>query len=511
MRTLVVKWDKKQKFDQTDILDKLLTEITRINVPLTAVNGTILLTIYENQINFRAINRAALVENFIETLLDKGSPTTIERRTFDFTNQKHLLSHVAAWMADWNCYVVKKRLARDYIQAYLDDIGLGNNADTILAGFIKARIFESRPGDRIAFRYRAFLEYFIANQMQVNPVFRDWILHDQRYLGFVNEIQYYAGINRADNNLLELVSARFEGIREAAVKELGWNPVLGSLEKFQLPSDGTDADNILREYERQVGASPLSPEERDAVLEGDLPADAANRQEVFRPQAIDLGHRLILGLTLYSGLIRNLELVSNQSKRKHLDAALDAWGLFLMASLQIVPQLAKHRKLKVNGVLYEVLVPHHFTEAQTARTIYLAMPTSLAGLVWATLGTEKLELQLTQPSLDDAIEPGIINFIRGSLCADLKIGRWSGMMASFATRYRGSPYLLQVLLWKMRDLHVMGEVSSTESAAFKEVIADVVSTLRGGTHKERLRTKSDHLQKLTRDDYVRRLRTSQSD
>ena len=45
------------------------------------------------------------------------------------------------------------------------------------------------------------------------------------------------------------------------------------MDKFELPSDATNANDILTEFERQMGAAPLSPEERDALLKGDLPTD----------------------------------------------------------------------------------------------------------------------------------------------------------------------------------------------------------------------------------------------
>ena len=86
MRRLVGKWDVANRFNHEELLNKLVTEIVRINVPLTAVNGTILLSIYENQVNFRAINRAVLVENFVEALLERARQSPSERRTFDFTN-----------------------------------------------------------------------------------------------------------------------------------------------------------------------------------------------------------------------------------------------------------------------------------------------------------------------------------------------------------------------------------------------------------------------------------------
>src|SRR3546814_1342499 len=66
---------------------------------------------------------------------------------------------------------------------------------------------------RSCFRYRAFLEYFIASQMDISPDFRSWVLDDSRYLSFVNELNYYAGLERSDAELLAVIGDRFQKLR----------------------------------------------------------------------------------------------------------------------------------------------------------------------------------------------------------------------------------------------------------------------------------------------------------
>jgi hypothetical protein len=73
MRLLVDKWDAKRVLDQDLVLDRLVTDIVHINEPLTAVNGSILLSILEEHSQFTPINKAVLIERFVETLLQKGS------------------------------------------------------------------------------------------------------------------------------------------------------------------------------------------------------------------------------------------------------------------------------------------------------------------------------------------------------------------------------------------------------------------------------------------------------
>jgi hypothetical protein len=53
MRSLVEKWGPSGRLNTEAILDRLSQEFAGINIPVTAVNGTILLTIYEAESAFK--------------------------------------------------------------------------------------------------------------------------------------------------------------------------------------------------------------------------------------------------------------------------------------------------------------------------------------------------------------------------------------------------------------------------------------------------------------------------
>ena len=78
------------------------------------------------------------------------------------------------------------------------------------------------------------MEYFIAYRMTVDPDFKDWVMHEDRYLTFVNELLFYAGKTRNDPALIDLVRDRHLEIFEKATKHL--QPIdLGFFDNFALP------------------------------------------------------------------------------------------------------------------------------------------------------------------------------------------------------------------------------------------------------------------------------------
>lgn len=490
MRQLVVKFNAGTDVDT--VLDRLQSEFQEINLPFTAANGTILMSIYEEQSGFRPINRSVLIEQFIDTTLRKAAVEQSRRETFDYANKTALLAHIAAWMAEQNQYTPATEDVRTKMKEYLDRLGLNAPLDDLMAEFLAARIFIKKPEDRLSFRYRAVLEYFIAMQMGVDPKFKSWVMDEGRYLQFVNEIQYYAGRLRNDAALVEEIGTRFEALikgMEAADKP--YDP--HSLASIKLPrKDSELSDDLLEQHLDR----PLTQEERDAELETELPQDVEKRQEVFRPEIEDPGQKLIVALFLYSGIVKNMELIDDAEKRRHLTAVWRGWSIFWLLSLMIVPEIARHRRFRINGVLYELSAPHGMSDAELARIISLNLPTGLTKMVSASLGTEKLERQLIEPQLDAATQPLAYEFLRASLIADLKLSSTPGTLKSAFERLRSSPYLAEALVWKVAALRRMDRIAQRHLDAIAVPLAGAIAELKGGSRKTRQDEKRRQVDRL---------------
>lgn len=496
MRSLVEKWgDNGQFSDNEAVLNRLISEFVHINIPATAVNGTILLTIYEEKSSFSPINRAVLIERFMEHMLEKRSVKEVSRGSFDFKNKELLLSHLAAHMASENRYILPRDELITVVEGYLDGIGLPQNADELVQHFITARILGPKGEDSIGFRYRAFLEYFIALQMQNDAEFKEWVLEEDRYLSFINEINYYAGIVRNDSNLVGLIAQRFDKLAEEVFSDINWSPNLSILERIILPTEQDEFDSIDL-IESQIEAPPLTQEERDEVLEAELPKDAENRQDVFRPEFTDIGQKWTTALFLYSGVIKNMEAISDAEKRSHLSKLLHSWSVFTMISLNAAPAMARHRKVRINGVFYHVNMPRAWSEIKVLKSILLDMPNSVSRVLTSQLGTEKLERQLREPLLGENDEPAIVRFYRSSLLSDLRIKGWVKAWSDLTHSLKDSSYLLEAALKKISDTYRLNANDKETESSLRRTIADSIATLRGKDHKDRAKIKSDQMQKI---------------
>lgn len=458
------------------ILDRLHSEISEINLPFTAANGTILMTIYEQNSNFQPINRSVVIEQFVDATLRKSAAEQTRRETFDYSNKTSLLAHIAGWMAKQNCYEPAQEALREEMKAFVSNIGLVAPLDDILAEFFSAKIMRKMTDNRVSFRYRAVLEYFIATQMIKNADFKDWVLDETRYLTYINELHYYAGLVRNDSRVANLIHERFNAILDDNQELAPFDPA--DIATVKLPRKGSSES--LAQLSSHVLGQPLTKEEKDAALEGDIPRDVEERQTVFRPRIEHPGHRLLVGLFLFSGIIKNMEQVSATDKRKHLRLAWKGWAMLLSASLAIVEELAKKRQMRINGVLYEIHAPRSMTNEELGRRIAINMPTNITRFIAVSMGTEKLQLQLTEPTLEDADEPLVYEFFRSCLIAELGLSVTPSTVRNALKRLAKSDYLLEALAWKLGELRRMDQISPHHFEAVQADLSGTVVRLNGG-------------------------------
>jgi hypothetical protein len=182
-----------------------------------------------------------------------------------------------------------------------------------------------------------------------------------------------------------------------------------------------------------------------------------------------------------------------------------------MASLLAVPQIARTRHIKVNGVLFRVAVPGHFSESQVARVIYCDLPNAITKLVMSFLGTEKLERQLSEPDLTEGQEPRFMTFLRNGLMVDLRIGDWLKRVKSFAGDIRKNRYLLEALIWKLNEVYRLGGLEIKPRQGLQTLLSSAVADLKGGTEEERRRISERQAQKYQVSDLIRRLKAGDDD
>lgn len=456
--------------------------------------------------SFSPINRPTLIERFIETLLKKRSLGEVERKKFDFRNQVHYLAYVAEYMCKNNTYVVKYDDLFQFTHAYLENLGLNFGARDIIDNTISSKIFAEKKSDGIInFRFRAFLEFFVAARMRDDASFKEWVLDEERYLSYLNDIEYYAGLERSDISLLQTVSKRHLEHHFSVFGDAFDN----FLEKDQfsvLPTSLESSKRFADDLASQLNEAPLSLEERDDVLDAELPRDAEGRQEVFRPEAIAPSSKYILSLFMYTNLVKNTELIEDTEKRYHLSCVLKSWSSSIVGSFLAIPSLVKNRRMNINGLTYIVSYPREFSDEDVARKIALGLPKEISKIVHLLIGTEKLEQQLIQKTSQELGEPNVTSFLRSSLYIDLKLKNWWKEPGRFIKEVQEDNYFQEVMLSKAGDVYRLGAFSKSAGKELEEEIVDTFARLYAPSRSDIEVTRNKKKNSMHRSKLVREMR-----
>ena len=493
-----------RKFDQCDDvegwLDRLQDQFREINLPFTVANGIILLEIFGTSGKFAPVNRAVLMEQFVEMTLEKAAANQSYRATFDFNNKAHLLSYVAAWMARENQYVRLREDVRAAMKKCLDEMGLdAPPLDELMQEFLSGRVFEPRSEGRVAFRYRGVMEYFIAYRMTVDPSFKDWVLDKSRYLTFVNELLYYAGKTRNDPNLIDLIRDRHLEIFGKATQHL--QPIdLNVFDTFLLPQD--ERGESIEDAASRLATPPLTQAEKDEEFDVDIPRDEEGRQEVFRPKIDNIHEALSISLMLYSGLLRNFEHMTDAMKREHLGHLWRSWAALMLDSVRYAPRIAKERRIRINGILYELQAPKGMSDASVLKQMLIRLPHATMRLIATTMGTEKLRKQLVEPGLEEGLEPKIIKMFRVGLITELRLDETPGAVTELVGTLRGNMYLLWSFVVHLGELRRLDRIRGDHVKALMSPTARAIADIGGGTKKQREDHKRKQLAKLEREQFM---------
>jgi len=211
---LIKRWfSKSELFDTPSKLNKLIDFFTTLNLPRTPLAISMFLWITEQQEKYRPINHALMLENFIERLFRKFSKKEIYSETFDFTNKQRLLAEIAKEMYDRDLanYGLPYQELSNFLHDSLKAKRFEFIAEDVLQHFLEKGILLREIEDSevyVRFRFTCFFQYFLMKYMDYDDEFLTYVLDEDNFLFFTDEIDYFSGIKRDRSDILKLLVDR---------------------------------------------------------------------------------------------------------------------------------------------------------------------------------------------------------------------------------------------------------------------------------------------------------------
>lgn len=214
IKLLTQKWfSKNDQYKNLDNIEEIIKLFTKLNIPRTPMAVSMLLWIIEYQENYKPVNNATMLENFIERLFRKHATKEIYSEEFDFTNKQRLLADIALQMYQGNLenYKIPSKTLYSFIFDYLKARKFLFRVEDVLQEFLQSGVLTEEDGESelfVRFRFGCFFKYFLMKNMDYKPEFKEFVLHEDNYLKFEDEIEYFTGLKRDQADILKILVDR---------------------------------------------------------------------------------------------------------------------------------------------------------------------------------------------------------------------------------------------------------------------------------------------------------------
>ena len=502
VRRLVEKWNLPAQYQADTVVEHIHSQFIALGIPLTAAYVVIYLSVLEDIQGYNPINSSTVIEQFVETALQKYKPTYVFRSAFDYRNQIDYLGAIAERMCRENLFVVEYEQLYTWTKEYFEALGIEHDYQKLIEHFVAAKVF-SLEANSVYFKYNLFLSFFIAHQMLQSSEFKSWVLEDFRYTKFIAEVDIYCGLSRKDAAILQVFSTNFEHLSaelKGFVEPLNWTD---RLEKLSLPAaKKTDTEEFTDRITRQL-VSDMPAEARDEQVSQQVVSRSVTPDRK-RPEFEGILERWILTLRAMTVSLKNLENLNKTEKEKALTIILQGWSTITLYACILFQEIIDKREVDIGPLKFRLFLPEKF-DARFIRRLFVTIPVYISDLLRRDLGSQKLALQLKNDELAKSLSD---SFLQTSLYADLKLPEYLNRLKALRQKAADADAIvfLEALLSKMRDIFLRLGIQKDEHDAFIRMAAELSADIKGLSGGDRQREIDHFTGELRKREQVNKLR-----
>ncbi len=488
-RQLVTNWFQNEQVDIEIILNNILNHIAKTNIPRSPTVISILLWVYEKQANFVPINKASLIEKFVEVLLEKLNLYESSYKDFDYRDKEHYLSYIAKRMVEENRYAYERiKLEEETIKFLTQKRGLRVKAVSDFVNYFIYKGIFVEFGNIIAFKYKCFCEYFIAKRMMYENDFYLNIISEKNYLAFKNEIDYLTGLQRNNKELLKIIFRRLDKAFEA----LSFDVPLKLFNNVKInfsAINGKSGQKTKDELRNNLRKSKLDDNTRDSLLNYVYPENVKNGKQIERYyyREKEKGMSFIEALEIFSKITRNSDQIEDLELWKEcLKKAIHYWAKIVLYLLGFFELLIKNAKIISNMPLKEKdeeeirAMIDYFFKTFPLRTI--------SELINEYLGTKKFEL-IIEDILDNEDLETIEELLSVFLYSDLELNEYISRIEKLVDRVQENEYILELIYRQLQYYYFLRKLKNIDNINIENLISEIYINLSNNKLKGSKRKK----------------------
>lgn len=482
IKLLIQKWfPTLDKIEAPKKLETLTNAFLTLNLPRTPFAVSMFLWIIEKQERFKPINNSILIENFIEKLLNKHDPKESLREKFGYDNKIWILSEVAYKMLkkdDDNYaldYVNYINCIDDYLKLKkFEDFETNNIADILL----KTGILIKHNGD-IRFRFNCFFEFFLVKRMQFYPDFLKEVLHEDNYLQYVNEIDYYTGLFRGQSEIVSIIFKRLEEeYRELddLIEEKVLRIPLKSTDDFFIQRDenGEEKPSIISQLDESKVRKFLpgrKPTEEDLEVIEDKKLDMTNTEKGISKKQRENNYKELGKL-----LVLSMKVLKNSEEISIQDLKMNCYSSLLKRSISYA---ILTKALLEDYLRHKETIPANKLNEMIGMNTYLPLLHQI--LIFDNLGTLKLSSVIRDKIELDKVSSNVSEFekfLSIFLYADIR-GKESEKYINDIIKKSRVPFIIDNIFFKLITYYFYRSRDPQSDDKYLNMITDLLIQSKG--------------------------------
>jgi len=476
IKDLIRKWfSSESKFDTPEKLDKILSVIQALNLPRTPLAISMFLWIIEQQENYKPINHATMLENYIERLFKKHSHKEQYSETFDYRNKERLLSDIAHRMFENNMinYRISYNELNNFVYNYFKIKKFDYPAEEVLNHFLVKGILLKENDDSevyVRFRFSCFFQYFLMKKMEFDNKFKEYVLREENFLNFVDEIDYYTGVKRDQAEILGLLIKRMMKVYE---------PIISQIMNIQ-----NTFDNIFDIANKSV-ASTLEPafienlnqnrpSEKDLEKVKDEMLDKTPPEKGIQSKDAEISQPLKLERlwSLSAHVLKNTEEITDIGLK---DSAYESILICSMAFSNLYKYWVDNyiKKKHSDG---QTKIDEHLVVAQKV------LPLIHEIVLFSLMGTTKLAIvirdKINMDMKGNSVVSDFEKYLSVFLYADIRGKDYQNYIKNFVKNIKRT-YIYDMTLYKLITYYYIRSKSKESDVFYEELISELIVNAKG--------------------------------
>lgn len=465
-----------QSFSSDDcsaLVEKIMLCFKKTTLPKTPFVLSLMLSLCDKA-DFTPINEAVIMEQFMESLLEKSSPTEAYSTTYDFRIKEDFLIYLVSYMDENNRFYLSTDEFNALLIAYHGDKGFSVDETSFDTLFFKKGVLV-RTELVVAFRYNCMIEYYLAKKAAQSPEFLTHILSERNYLNYPNELMYYTGLNRQNVDVVKML----QGALYVEFDKL--KGVVADLEDYNI---GMDISLPQESFSQKLGESKLTQAQSDRLL------DTQDSSELHAPEDIDkqVTHKdmdsFIHTLLIYGSCLKNLELLPKKEKEL-------MYGDYILGLRIMLGIFKKGIEDYFNSEVSEMeQLPEKYSEEDIRElktmmqdVLKIAMPIALQNIALENIGTTKLKT-IIEGVIRDTSRDEFSKFFSVFLFSDLHLPGLQRILKDYCTKVDNKS-LLTIIFFKLLYYYRFRCFSSSLDPFFENILADINIKLNGGNKRRK--------------------------